>query len=99
MIKQPKSPLSKRKREVQHNLVTCIVILLPKHQLCGWEDGAQWTGRERLGGVSGEKEPPAMSDKAGPGLLNLGASTDSTYNTICHSSPFKVGVHHIEREN
>lgn len=67
MINWPKSSLSKRKREVQHNLVIYVVIFLLKHQLCGQEEGAQWTGRERL--VSGEEEPPAMTDKAGPGLL------------------------------
>jgi len=40
-----------------------------------------------------------MTDKAGPGLLNSGTSTDSVYNTICHASSFKVGVHHFERES
>lgn len=39
-----------------------------------------------------------MSDKAGPGVLNLSASADSMYNVICHSSPFKVGVPHTKTD-
>lgn len=35
-----------------------------------------------------------IPEKAGLGVLNLGASAGSMYNAICHSNPFKVGVHH-----
>lgn len=84
MINWPKSSLLKRKRKVQQNI-------LPNHQFCGQEEGAQWIGKERLRESSAQKAStcaPEWDDSA-----------DYLYNSVYPSSPSKLDVHHIEKEN
>lgn len=76
-----KSSLSKRRRKVQQNSVIYIVIFVQSHQFCGQEEGAQWSGKERLGESSGE-ESTCMPE--------LDASADCVYNSVHPSSSSKL---------
>lgn len=66
MTNWPKSSLSKRKREVQHNLVTYVVIFLPKHQLGGLGGGST-AGEKDLGESVGRRSHLQCLTKQGLG--------------------------------